>query len=149
LAAIGRRVCEVERDVLELLEPDLLINRMREAFPLLAAASARPHDRPTADELLIAVQEWIVALPLEGRDRFLSRVAGRGLDVVRRELSLGPQLAARHAERLTQLGVESDAVLARQVRDGRDDPEVAAAICDTVIDKLRVADPRQLDDSAR
>ncbi|HEX4654724.1 MAG TPA: phosphotransferase family protein [Mycobacteriales bacterium] len=149
LAAIGRRVCEVELDVLELLDPDLVRTRMREVSAGGLTRSSGPHDRPTADELLEAVQEWIAGLPLPGRDHFLARVAGRALDVVRRELELGPALATRHEERLASLAVASDAELAEQIRAGRDEPDVVRGICDAVIDKLRVADPRQLDPSAR
>ena len=143
LAAIGRRVCEVERDVLELLEPDLVTAAAHVALPVVRT-SAGPHDRPTADELLEAVQEWLGALTLAGRDRFLARVTTRALDVVRRELLLGPTLASRHDERLAVLGVESDVQLAAQVRAGRDDPMIVRAICEMVVDKLRVADPGQL-----
>jgi hypothetical protein len=148
LAAIGRRVCEVELDVLDLLEPELVRSSTRQDSPL-ALTSPGPHDRPTADEMLEAVQEWIAGLPLAGRDHFLARVATRALDVVRREGELGPPLAARHAERLAALGVDSDTELAAQIRAGRDEPAVVRAVCDAVIDKLRVADPRQLDESAR
>ena len=144
LAAIGRRVCEVERDVLELLEPDVLVRQQRERLPDVAPMSAEPHDRPTADELLEAAQEWIGGLPLDGRDHFLARVTTRALDVVRRELSLGPALAARHEQRLRALGVESDADLASQIRAGRDEPAVVEAVCDAVVDKLRVADPKKI-----
>ena len=144
LAAIGRRICEVERDVLELLEPDVLGARQRQPVAEAAAPSGAPHDRPTADELLEAAQEWIGELPLEGRDHFLARVTTRALDVVRRELSLGPTLAARHEQRLHELGVESDSALAAQIRAGRDEPAVVQAVCDAVIDKLRVADPKKL-----
>ena len=143
LAAIGRRVCEVERDVLELLVPDLVTAAAHVALPVVRT-SAGPHDRPTADELLEAVQEWLGALTLAGRDRFLARVTTRALDVVRRELLLGPTLASRHDERLAVLGVESDVQLAAQVRAGRDDPMIVRAICEMVVDKLRVADPGQL-----
>lgn len=142
LAAIGRRVCEVERDVLELLEPDAVATATRQEFAAVTT-SGGPHDRPTADELLEAVQEWVSGLPLDGRDHFLARVTTRVVDVVRREIVLAPTLAARHAERLAALGVESDAELAAQIRSGRDDRIVVRALCDTVIDKLRVADPRK------
>ena len=147
LAAIGRRVCEVERDVLELLHPDLVRTATRQQSPL-ALTSSGPHDRPTADELLEAVQEWVGGLPLAGRDHFLARVTARALDVVRRELQLGPALALRHERRLKALGVGSDADLAQQIRAGRDDQTVVVAVCEAVVDKLRVADPAQLEDSA-
>jgi hypothetical protein len=144
LAAIGRRICEVERDVLELLEPDLLREGQREALPQPPTASNAPHDRPTADELLEAAQEWIADLSLDGRDQFLARVTTRALDVVRRELALGPTLAARHARRLRDLGVESDDELAAQIRRGRDEPDIVRTVCDAVVDKLRVANPKEI-----
>jgi aminoglycoside phosphotransferase (APT) family kinase protein len=143
LAAIGRRVCEVERDVLELLDPDLV----RTAAPQDSShtlTSSGPHDRPTVDELLEAVQEWVGGLDLPGRDRFLARVTTRALDVVRRELRLGPALATRHLQRLAALGVESEVELAAQIRAGRDDPAVVAAVRDSVVDKLLVADPKKV-----
>jgi aminoglycoside phosphotransferase (APT) family kinase protein len=143
LAAIGRRVCEVERDVLELLDPDLVRTATRQEPPHVLTTQG-PHDRPTADELLEAVQEWVAGLALAGRDRFLGRVTARALDVVRRELRLGPTLAARHARRLADLGVETDTELAAEIRAGRDGPTVVAAVRDAVIDKLSVADPDQL-----
>jgi len=141
LAAIGRRVCEVELDLLDLLHPEAA-RAAAAAPPAAASTAAGPHDRPTADELVEAVQEWVAGLSLGGRDAFLSRVATRALDVVRRELALGPALAAAHADRLAALGVSSDAELAGQVRAGRDDDTVVAAVCAAVVDKLRVADPR-------
>lgn len=144
LAAIGRRVCEVELDLLELLEPHLVRTTTQERVAEDLTSLAGPHDRPSADELLKAVQEWIGGLELAGRDRFLARVASRAMDVVRRELELGPSLADRHARRLAALGVASDSELAAQIRHGRDDPEVVRAVCESVVDKLRVADPAQL-----
>jgi aminoglycoside phosphotransferase (APT) family kinase protein len=143
LAAIGRRVCEVERDVLELLDPELVRSATRPDSPAVLTRLG-PHDRPTADELLEAVQEWVAGMSLSGRDRFLARVTTRALDVVRRELRLGPTLAARHARRLADLGVESDAELAGQIRAGRAEPTLVAAVRDAVVDKLSVADPDQL-----
>ena len=144
LAAIGRRVCEVELDLLELLEPDAVRTAIRGLADDSPASAAGPHDRPSAQELLEAVQEWLAGLPLQGHDRFLARVATRAMDVVRREVAVGQALAARHEQRLSALGVASDAELAGQIRAGRDEPLVVAAVCDAVIDKLKVADPRQL-----
>jgi aminoglycoside phosphotransferase (APT) family kinase protein len=145
LAAIGRRVCEVELDLLDLVAPE--VERAAVTADLLQSTVQRgPHDRPTADELLEAVQEWVAGLSLSGRDGFLARVAGRALDVVRREAAMAPALTQRHTERLATLRVDSDAELAAQIRAGRDDPQVAAAVREAVIDKLRVADPAQLTD---
>jgi aminoglycoside phosphotransferase (APT) family kinase protein len=143
LAAIGRRVGEVELDLLELLEPTAVAAAVGRPAP--AVAFAGPHDRPTSDELLEAVQEWIGGLPLEGRDAFLVRVVNRALDVARREAQLGPALAVAHRSRLEGLGVTSDGELAAAIRAGRDGADVVEALCAAVVDKLRVADPRQLD----
>jgi aminoglycoside phosphotransferase (APT) family kinase protein len=139
LATIGRRVCEVELDLLdalfgaEAIEPDPV-----------ADADAGPHDRPTAAELLDAVREWVGRLALDGRDAFLARVASRALDTVERELAFGPVLAQRHRSRLSALGLSDDAELASAVRDGDERPEVVATVRAAVVDKLRVADPEQL-----
>ena len=150
LAAIGRRVCEVELDLLDLLgvlEPVRTNTRVvaPEALTSSSQPTRGPHDRPTAGELLEAVQEWIAGLPLDGRDAFLAKVATRALDIVGREVELGPAQAAAHAERLAALGVASAAELAAAIRAGRDDAAVVAAVRASVVDKLRVADPRQLD----
>ena len=144
LAAIGRRTCEVELDLLDLLPGG-------EVHPPVPTPSPEPvqgpHDRPTAGELLEAVRELLDGLPLTGHDRFLARVSSRVLRTVERELALGVPLQRAHAERLAALGVRDDAELAAGLRDGRHDalavlPHVRAA----VVDKLLVADPGQLDD---
>jgi len=70
-------------------------------------------------------------------------VSSRALQIVERELA-APELERRHRDRLDALGVRDDAELAVQVRDGRDDAATVSAIRDSVIDKLRIADPRLL-----
>ena len=111
-----------------------------------------PHDRPTAEELIEAVREFLegeVDRATEGRVRFHARVAANALSMVERELSLGPEQQARAATRLASLGFETDADLARAIRDGELDdryPAVKAALSETVEDKLRVANPRYLDE---
>ena len=141
LAAIGRRTCEVELDLLEELggpvrtaEPDLVPE------PL----TGRLHDRPTAAELVAAVRDWVRGLTLTGHDAFLARVAGNALGIVERELLSEPKLSARHRERLDALGVADDAELAAQIRAGRDDDATLEAVRASVVDKVRVADPRLL-----
>ena len=139
LAVIGRRVCEVELDLL-----DMLLGPGEVAPDPVVPVESGPHDRPTAAELLEAVEEWVAQLPLSGRDGFLAKVVSRALQTVRREIALGPALATRHRDRLAALDVGSDAELAEAIRCGLDSAEVADAVRDAVIDKLRVADPRQL-----
>lgn len=110
LAAIGRRVCEQEWDLLLLLEP--------EAAALAAARRPRPsgspqaapasYGRPTASELLDAVRGFLTdqVIPATGGQLgFHARVAANVLGIVARELELGPLapaagLADRVAARL-------------------------------------------------
>lgn len=139
LAAIGRRVCEVELDLLDLLVGVEPVEPLPDP-----SRSGGPHDRPTAPELLQAVREWLGSLDLDGRDAFLARVAARALETVEREAELGPVLAERHRSRLAGLGFASDADLAAAIRGGDARPELVAAVRAAVVDKLRVADPRQL-----
>jgi len=147
LAAIGRRVCEVESDLLELLpwgDPGA------QPSPVGVAPSAfglSPHDVPSAAELLEAVRSFLDSdvIPVtEGRVRFHARVASNVVAMVSREIATAPQLAAAHATRLAGLGVESDTELAGAIRSGRFDEllnEVTDAVRATVADKLAVANP--------
>jgi len=120
------------------------------------AGGSPPHDVPSAIELLDAVREFLVSdvVPAtEGRVRFHARVAANVVGIVTRELTLGPDQAAAHAERLARLGVGSEAELAASIRSGALDArlgEVRAAVRATVADKLAVANPgyRRLDGDA-
>ncbi|MCU1398619.1 MAG: hypothetical protein JWN62_1728 [Acidimicrobiales bacterium] len=114
-----------------------------------------PHDAPSAQEMLAAVREWMendVLASTEGRLNFHTRVAINVLAMVERELELGPEQAAAHAERLAALGFEDDRALAAAIRSGAidDDPtlavQVRAEVLASVIDKLRVANPKYLSD---
>ena len=70
------------------------------------------HGAPNAAELLAAVREWIerdVMSSTEGRLRFHARVAANVLATVERELALGAEQEAAHAERLAELDVADDA----------------------------------------
>ncbi len=143
LAAIGRRCCEVELDVLDLL-PGACSAPPPDPDPQ-AAHGAGPHDRPSASELLEAVGEFLAGAELSEHDRYLAKVSARLLHTVERELLLGPALAAAHTARLAALGVQDDAALAAQIRSGDLRHEQAlATVRAAVVDKLRVADPRQL-----
>ena len=147
LAVIGRRVCEVELDLLDLLLPDP--RRMRTLLGVhirRGTSTGGPHDRPTASELVEATREWLADLELTGRDAFLARVADRALATVDRELTFGPALGERHQARLSAIGYADDAELAAGIRQGDDRPQVLDAVREAVVDKLRVADPKQLSD---
>jgi hypothetical protein len=108
------------------------------------------HGVPTAAELAEAVGEFLereVMPAVDGRLRFLARVAANAVAQVQRELVLGPEHRRAHAERLAALGVHDDAELCAAIREGtlddrRDD--VLAAVRASVVDKLRVANPRHL-----
>ena len=95
LAAIERRVCEQEWDLLLLLEPDAAAaaaaRRPRPAGE--PAAKPAPYGRPTASELLEAVRGYLtdqVMPATEGQLAFHARVAANVLAIVARELEVGP-----------------------------------------------------------
>ena len=109
-----------------------------------------PHDRPTAAELLEALHEWMERdlLPgVDGRLQFHTRVAINMIDIVRRELELGPDQEVQHQEVLSSFGMSDDAELAAAIRDGVFDEklvEVLNRLRPVVEDKVRVANPRYL-----
>ncbi len=94
LAAIGRRVCEQEWDLLLLLQPEAAARAAaRRPLPSGAATAApAPHGRPTASELLEAVREYLLGSVMpatSGQVAFHARVAANALAIVARELELG------------------------------------------------------------
>ena len=162
LAAIGRRVCEVESDLLDLLpwtaasggsgllEPSSGVSTPPGSAgePSAAARRAPPHDVPSPVQLLDAVREFLesdVLLATEGRVRFHVRVAANVVAMVCRELELGAKLAVAHSGRLAGLGVASETELAAAIRSGALKDrlgEVSDVVRATVADKLAVANPR-------
>lgn len=146
LAAIGRRVCENEHDLLLLLAPEAVASAVARPQPDARTAPGM-HGRPTAAELIEAVREYVeddVSSSTEGRVRFHARVAANALATVQRELELGPAMAAAHEERLGRIGIADEAELAAAIRAGdvvdRHD-EVVTALAESVVDKLRIANP--------
>jgi aminoglycoside phosphotransferase (APT) family kinase protein len=99
LAAIGRRVCEQEWDLLLLLQPEPAA-QAAERRPRLTGAAASapaPYGRPTASELLEAVREYLLGSVMpatSGQVAFHGRVAANALAMVARELELGAFPAA-------------------------------------------------------
>jgi aminoglycoside phosphotransferase (APT) family kinase protein len=98
LAAIGRRVCEQEWDLLQLLQPEAAAQAAaRRPRPTGAAVSApAPYGRPTVSELLEAVREYLLGSVLPGTTgqlAFHARVAANALAIVAREVELGPPAA--------------------------------------------------------
>jgi hypothetical protein len=108
------------------------------------------HGVPSTNELAEAVRGFLredVMPATEGRLNFMSRVAANVVAIIERELELGPQVAAAHAARLRQLGAGDDAELCAAIRAGRFDDragELVAAVRASVVDKLRIANPRYL-----
>jgi aminoglycoside phosphotransferase (APT) family kinase protein len=146
LATIGRRVCENEWDVLDLLPGGPLPG----PEPADGAPAPGLHGHPTAGELVEAVREWIssdVRDATEGRVAFHARVAANALAIVERELTLGPAQGAAHQARLAGLGASDDEALAAAIRAGELDDraeEVRDAVARSVRAKLEVANPRWL-----
>lgn len=155
LAAIGRRVCEVEWDLLSILPapaaasvaPDGTASPAQASTPL---SRAYLHGSPDAAGLVEAVREYLerdVMAATEGRVRFHARVAANVLGMVERELSMGPDQAERHRTALAAFGVADEAGLAGGIRRGQidaADPALWALASDTVRARLEVANPRYL-----
>jgi aminoglycoside phosphotransferase (APT) family kinase protein len=127
-AMIGRRTCEAEWDLLELLA---------EGRPPPPAAEA-PQDRPDAQELLGAVAEYLRELRARtpGEDAFPLAVAANACRVVAREVGPADPVARRDAARLSG-----------ELRAGRHDArlsELLDPLRARVRAKLEVANPRWL-----
>ncbi|MBK5289173.1 MAG: phosphotransferase family protein [Acidimicrobiia bacterium] len=148
LAALGRRIAEMEWDLLDLIDPD----------PIAAPPEVDPvdpptmHDRPTAVELLESVREYLEGDVMTGPGRvaFHARVASKVLASVERELRLGPgQYAAEQARLRDLTGVdtsvrEQTVELAGRIRAGELDArtdQVFAAVRASVRSKLAVSNP--------
>ncbi|HEY5109651.1 MAG TPA: DUF6285 domain-containing protein, partial [Acidimicrobiales bacterium] len=149
LAAIGRRVCESEWDLLLLLDltPDDADGSDVDPGP---PPVVEPFGHPTAPELVEAVREHLEASMDRGGGRaaFDDRVARNVLLMVERELRLGPGIARAHADRLADLGFEGDASLASAIRSGAFDGDlgtVGRALGTSARDQLLVANPPYLD----
>ena len=149
LAAIGRRVCEQEWDLLLLLCPEV-VERHRTTAVTEAAEAVDLHGRPTNDELLEAVEEFLrdEVLPgTDGRLSFLARVAANAVAISRRELAAWPADAERRAKELAAFDVATEAELAARIAGGTLDDRVAdvhEALASGVARKLAVANPKYL-----
>ena len=116
-------------------------------------SDGKPHDVPSAGELVEAVREFLerdVMAATEGRVQFHTRVAVNVLRMVERELSVGEDQANSHAARLAALGVASEKELSEKIASGELDDrlaEVVAVVRATVADKLAVANPKYRGDA--
>jgi aminoglycoside phosphotransferase (APT) family kinase protein len=152
LATIGRRVCETEWDLLDLLNTDPAPSP--EPAPpeptspeSTRAASGDPlHGRPTAAELIAAVAEFLegdIREATTGQVNFHARVAANALRMVERELLNGGGENTRAA--LARLGFADEAALAAAIRagalDGRTGADITACLRTLVQHRLAAAHP--------
>lgn len=147
LAAIGRRVCETEWDLLSLFAPAAADAALR------TSGAERPagvepglHGRPTAAELVEAVREFLaeqVVPGTEGSTSYHARVAANVLAMVQREIVAGEAAQQRRALQLARLGVRSEAGLCAAIRSGSLDgsEDLAEVLADGVLERVRVANP--------
>jgi len=149
LAAIGRRVCENEWDLFCLLGVEPPDN---EPAPALGARDAlEPFGRPSDVELLEAAAEYLDAKVMAtsaGASRFEARIARNVIQIVERQIRLGPAIAEAHARRLGELGFNSDVALAAAIRSGSLDErleQIAPLLCASARDELLVANPAYLE----
>jgi len=136
LAAIGRRVCEQEWDLLLLIAPAAAERaaRVRPRPSGQASATPAPYGRPTASELLEAVREYLLGSVMpatSGQVAFHARVAANVLAIVARELELGPA-GGTGGRPAVPIAVPEEAGLA---------DAVAAGLADAVAARLAVANP--------
>lgn len=120
-------------------------------------------DRPTMEELVAAVEEFLrdeVMPRLDGRPAFHARVAANVLGIVRRELATGEELDRQERERLLALlprrassseelaetsTKELERELCRRIRSGaieRDDPALRQHLWATALGKLSIDNPK-------
>lgn len=140
LATIGRRVCETEWDLLNLLDS------ARPATPATPTIPApQVHGRPTATELIGAVADFLdgdVRAATQGQVNFHARVAANALRMVIRELQSTDLSAVTRT--LASLDAANEAELAAAIRRGGLDDradEVKACLSTVVRHRLAAAHP--------
>lgn len=111
-----------------------------------------PHDRPSADELLESVREWLerdVMTLSDARVSFHARVAANIIEIVRRENASADSANARHDDVMSQLHVSTTDELANKIRNGEFDNrlgDLVRILRPVVEDKVSVANPRYMRD---
>jgi aminoglycoside phosphotransferase (APT) family kinase protein len=119
LATIGRRVCETEWDLLDLLDLGPAAPPESARAPAPAPSDDPLHGRPTAAELVAAVAEFLegdVRQATTGQVNFHARVAANALRMVERELLDAGGSDVRAA--LAGLGFADESELAAAIRAG-------------------------------
>ena len=148
-AVIGRRTCEVEWDLLALLDPEgaECARSGTDAGSEPQSEAPALHGRPTMVELLDAARAALgdnVLPQLDGRAAFETRVTMRALGMVRRELISAAGHATRRAGALHELGARTESELAAAIRRGAFDgraSELFKPLRTLVEMKLQVANP--------
>ncbi len=107
------------------------------------------HGRPTALELVDATIGFLrddLSPHVDERVRHQVRIAVHALEIVARELDLGPDQLEGHQARLRALGAPDDAALAERIRAGDldDRPDLVTFLRADTRDRLLVANPRWL-----
>lgn len=145
--AIGRRSSECQVDCVNLLIPGV-VELVRPLGP------ERQSDMPRLDELLTSVRDFLhedVMSATDGRTNFLARVAGNSLDIVGRELSLGPALLEREVELLSGLLNTRGSVdelrwqLVHALRDRSmelDRPDLHVYLRESVVNQVAIDQPK-------
>jgi len=152
--AVGRRSSECQVDCVNLLIPGPV--ELTESVPLSDKDSSL--DMPRADELLVSVRDFLRAEVMpqtSGRTNFLARVASNSVDIVVRELMLGPGARAGELSGLRVLyALEKDDQetieelrwrLVNELRDGSrslDDELLKKYLRNTVVNQIAIDQPR-------
>jgi aminoglycoside phosphotransferase (APT) family kinase protein len=145
--AIGRRSSECQVDCVNLIMPGAV--HVVDADPMASA------DMPRLDELLLSVRDFLhgeVMAGTEGRTNFMARVAGNSLDIVHRELGIGPELHVRSLHQLQAVlgstSTDLDALkweLTHGLRDGSielDRPGLIGHLRESVVNQVGIDQPR-------
>ncbi len=145
--AIARRSSECQVDCANLVIPG----------PVELVAEETPPssvDLPRVDELLTSVRDFLredARGALQGRNAFLALVASNSLDIVQRELALGPAHRRGEHERLRGLPSSDEPLeslrlrLCEGLRDGSiplDRPGLAAHLRTTAVNQLAIDQPK-------
>jgi len=145
--AIARRSSECQVDCANLIIPGPI--ELLEAAP-----PASSTDMPSSEELLASVRDFLRGDVREGlgkRDGFMALVASNSLDIVLREMTLGPAHAAAEQERLAALlgstGLLDDLrwQLVRGLRDGSialEQPGLTDHLRNTAVNQLAIDQPK-------
>ena len=115
---IGRRVSEVEIDLMLMLSDDLADVPAPMDWPLTDIAPE--NGVPSGAALIDAVSLWLdssVAAQASGHQRFEAKVAVNALGMAARDAALGPGLRASQAKRLEVLGYDAAGLVAALRQD--------------------------------